>query len=273
MAIATLTDTELFYHIVGTGLSCLIVHGGLGLDHTYFRPWLDPLGDRLQLVYYDQRGNGRSSRALNEALTFDQLCRDADALRACLGLQRMALLGHSLGGFVALEYALRYPERVSHLILVDTAPSFDYGQEIEANIQRQHPSAEVLAAASAPAPSSDAEFGQMWRTVLPLYFHRYEAELAEAAFGQTIYSAAAAAGSNALFAVYNVVPRLAEIQVPTLVVVGDDDFVCPPSQARRLQVGLPHAQLALLPACGHFPFIECAGAFEAALRSWLTQVT
>ncbi|MBI1876860.1 MAG: alpha/beta fold hydrolase [Chloroflexi bacterium] len=88
-----------------------------------------------------------------------------------------------------------------------------------------------------------------------------------------IYSASAAAGSGALFAVYNVVPRLPEIQVPTLVVVGDDDFVCPPSQARRLQAGLPQAQLVILPGCGHFPFIECPAAFETALRSWLDQVT
>ncbi|MBI1876859.1 MAG: alpha/beta fold hydrolase [Chloroflexi bacterium] len=127
------------------------------------------------LVYFDHRGNGRSGRPPGETLTFDHLCRDAEALRASVSAERVALLGHSLGGFVALEYTLRYPERVSHLILMDSAPSFDYGEEIEANIQRKQPAPEVLAAASAPAPSSDAEFGQMWRAVLPLYFHCYEA--------------------------------------------------------------------------------------------------
>ena len=62
------------------------MHGGLGLDHTYLRSGLDALGDWIQWVYYDQRGNGRSERLACDTLTFDQLCADADALRAQLGL-------------------------------------------------------------------------------------------------------------------------------------------------------------------------------------------
>jgi proline iminopeptidase len=272
MAIARVNGTDLFYEIVGTGLPCLVLHGGMGLDHTYFHPWLDPLGDLLQLISYDQRGNGRSSPSSCEDLTFDQLCRDADALRATRNVEHVALLGHSFGGFIALEYALRYPHRVSHLILVGTAPSFDYAEEIQANVQRKNPTAETLAAVSAPPPATDADFARLWHALLPLYFHNYDSVLMERAFGQTIYRGAAAACNDTLFAVYNVAARLGEIQAPTLVVVGDDDFVCPPSQARRLQLGIPNAQLTILSACGHFPFIECAAAFEATVRSWLAQI-
>ena len=74
----------------------------------------------MQLIYYDQRGNGRSGRPPLDTLTFEQFCADAEALRIHLRYDRIALLGHSYGGFIALEYARRYPERVSHLILVDT---------------------------------------------------------------------------------------------------------------------------------------------------------
>jgi proline iminopeptidase len=103
-------------------------HGGLGLDHTHLHPWLDPLGDVLRLVYYDHRGNGRSDGPFQKTWTHADLTADAEALRRELGLGRMVLLGHSYGGFLALDYAVRYPDLLSHLILVSTAPAVDYGR-------------------------------------------------------------------------------------------------------------------------------------------------
>lgn len=267
-----LPDTELFYRVVGEGIPCLVLHGGLGLDHTYFRPGLDGLGNQLQLIYVDQRGNGRSGRPPLATLTFEQLAADADALRAALGVEKIALLGHSFGGFVALAYALRYPERVSHLLLIDTAPAFDYGAEIQAAIERRNPPAEVLAAVAAPAPPTDVEFAELWQTILPLYFHRYDNQLAQRAFAETIYNSAVAGRSQELLATYNVADRLAEIQTPTLALTGDDDFICPPSQARRIQAGIATSQLSIITKCGHFPFIEQPAAFVRAVRGWLEQV-
>jgi proline iminopeptidase len=271
MTILATDGAELFYQIVGKGEPCLVLHGGPGIDHTSLRPWLDPLGEHAQLVFLDQRGNGRSTMRPGEIPDFKQLCADADALRTAVGAERVALLGHSFGGFVALEYALRYPERVRHLILVDSAPSFDYGEEIKENIARRELSEETLAAVSAPPPSSDAEFGAMWRAVLPLYFHHYDASLAKQTFAETVYRAAAAAWGSALFASYNVVTRLGAINAPTLVVVGEDDLICPPRQARRLQAGISGAQLVPIPGCGHFPFVERPDEFLAVVRRWLIQ--
>ena len=129
MPVAHLNGTDLFYIEVGEGLPCLVMHGGLGFDHTGLHPWLDPLGEQMHLIYYDHRGNGRSGRPPPETITLEQLCSDADALREHLGIEKVAVLGYSFGGCIALEYALCYPERLSHLILVDTAPAFDYGEE------------------------------------------------------------------------------------------------------------------------------------------------
>ena len=109
MAVARVNGSELFYTEAGHGVPCLVMHGGLGVDHTQFREWLDPLGDVLRLIYYDHRGNGRSGRPPIETLTFDQLVADADALRAHLGYDQIAVMGHSYGGCLALLYALRYP--------------------------------------------------------------------------------------------------------------------------------------------------------------------
>jgi proline iminopeptidase len=98
MPVAHLNDTELFYVEVGEGLPCLVMHGGLGGDHSSLHPWLDPLGDVMRLVYYDHRGNGRSGRPRSESITFEQLCADADALREHLGFEEIAVLGYSFGG-------------------------------------------------------------------------------------------------------------------------------------------------------------------------------
>jgi proline iminopeptidase len=102
MPVAHLNDTELFYVEVGEGVPCLVMHGGLGGDHTALHPWLDPSGDVMHLVYYDHRGNGRSGRPPAETLTFEQFCSDADALREHLDFEKVAVLGYSFGGFIAL---------------------------------------------------------------------------------------------------------------------------------------------------------------------------
>jgi proline iminopeptidase len=178
MPLARLDDTELFYVEVGEGLPCLVMHGGLGFDHTGLHPWLDALGDVMRLVYYDHRSNGRSGRPPSETITFERLCSDADALRGHLGFEEVCVLGCSFGGFVALEYALRYPERISHLILLDTAPALDYSDEIEANARRKGATDEQLEAIAASA-EDEAEFWRLWKLIEPLYFHTYDADLAE----------------------------------------------------------------------------------------------
>lgn len=96
-----LSDTELFFEPFGQGHPVLIMHGGLGLDHTYFRPWLDKLADVAELIYYDHRANGRSARpSVIEGIGHETWAADADALRAHLGYDRIILLGHSYGGFL-----------------------------------------------------------------------------------------------------------------------------------------------------------------------------
>lgn len=133
---ASINRNNLFYVTAGEGLPCLVMHGGLGFDHTYLHPSLEPLGDTLHLIFYDHRGNGRSGRPDKETMTHVQFAADTDALANHLGFDKMAVIGHSYGGFIALEFALRYPQRLSHLILLDTAPTFNYYEEIIENALR-----------------------------------------------------------------------------------------------------------------------------------------
>jgi proline iminopeptidase len=268
MPVARLNDTEIFYVEVGQGVPCLVMHGGLGFDHSALHPWLDPLGDVMHLVYYDHRGNGRSGRPPTETITFERMCSDADALREHLGFEEVAVLGYSFGGFVALEYALRYPERLSHLILLDTAPGFDYGEEIEANARRKGATQEQLDALGA----SDENEADFWRTlnlIAPLYFHTFDADLAERVLGKTIVSVEAAEASEAIVEGWDLTPRLGEISAPTLILVGEDDFICPPSRAKIMHERIPNSELMVFERSGHFAHAEEPEAFFDAVHGWL----
>ena len=106
----------LFCREVGEGPPIVVVHGGPDFDHCYFLPELDRLADSFRLVYYDQRGRGRSADGVRaEDVTLGSEIDDLDRVRSHFGLESIAVLGHSWGGVLAMEYAVRHPERVSQL--------------------------------------------------------------------------------------------------------------------------------------------------------------
>ena len=268
MPIAHLNGTQLFYVEVGEGLPCLVMHGGLGFDHTCLHPWLDPLGEQMHLIYYDHRGNGRSGRPPVETLTFERFCADADALREHLGFERIAVLGYSFGGFIALEYALRYPQRLSHLVLLGTAPASNYGEEVVANARRKGATLEQLEALDASV-DDDAGFWRLWKLIEPLYFYTYDEDLAWRVLGKTKVSFEAAEAGDAILEGWDLTPRLGEISAPTLILVGRDDFVCPPSQAEIMHQRIPDSELVVLEKGGHLAHAERPEAFFEAVRGWL----
>lgn len=268
MSTAPIHGTTLFYTVVGEGLPCLVMHGGLGLDHHYLTPGLDPLGDTLQLIYYDHRGNGSSGRPPRETLTHAQLADDAAALASHLGHDRVAVLGFSYGGFIALEFALRHPDRLSHLLLMGTAPVFDYQDAVVANARRKGATDAQLAALESEAEAAtDEAFGKHIETLWPLYFHRYRAEY-DGLLDDVVYSVQGQPPA-AESAAYDVRERLGEIAAPTLILAGRDDFVCPPPQAQRLAEGIPGAELHMFEHSGHMPYVEEPEATFTAVRSWL----
>ena len=123
---AKIRDTEIYFDIEGAGLvpdgermrekpPAFIIHGGPGGDHSGFKPGFSPLAERMQLVYFDHRGQGRSARGNPESYTLDQNVEDMEALRVHLGCGPIVSVGTSYGGMVAMAHAARYPDSVSHL--------------------------------------------------------------------------------------------------------------------------------------------------------------
>lgn len=115
---------ELYAGEVGHGRAVIVLHGGPDFDHGYLLPELDLLSDSYCLIYYDQRGRGRSAEGVKpEDVTLASDIADIEKVRQYFKLDSGVLQGHSWGTVLALEYALRYPQRVSRMILMNPAPA------------------------------------------------------------------------------------------------------------------------------------------------------
>jgi proline iminopeptidase len=129
----SIRDVSLFVHVIGRGYPLVLMHGGPAADHFTMLPFRR-CADRFTLIFCDHRCNGRSEGAPVSSMTWENLSADADALRQRLGFERWAVLGHSFGGHVALEYALRYPDSLSHLVLLDTGGDSRWSQQNAADL-------------------------------------------------------------------------------------------------------------------------------------------
>lgn len=263
---------DLYYQKVGEGRPLFVMHGGLGLDQTYLRPALEPLGRGAELIFYDHRGNGRSPAPKEwSLLTHEAFSQDADKLRIELGHEKVFVLGHSYGSFLALQYALRYPERVAGLILVGCAASLAHMPSSFELAKSRLSAAEfeqLFTAFTNPAPS-DEYFAGLWPVLQRAYFRSFELDKVRKIFSQTRYCAAALNQGSACLANYNVAHRLAEVRAPTLVVVGAYDWVTPPECAKVLQNGIPDCELVVMEESGHYPFLEEPERFTQSVLSWL----
>jgi proline iminopeptidase len=163
------------------------------------------------------------------------------------------------------------------LILCCTAPVLDYPEVIRANAEARGTSEQVSRVSrilqGEPAPS-DSALKETATAIMPLFFKHFDAEQAKAIVENTHFSAA---GSNHAFATcipsYNVLPRLSEITVPTLVLAGRDDWITPPREgAERIHAALPNSEIVIFEDSGHFPFIEEQARFLTIVREFIERL-
>ncbi len=218
-------DTELYVDTTGYGTPVLVMHGGLGVDHSYFRPWLDPLGDVAELTFYDHRGNGRSARPSLDDVDHGTWVADADALREQLGHEQVVVLGHSYGGFLALRYALAHPDRVRGLVLVGTAAVMDHWERVHDNLAARSATPAQLRAFEDRPFEDDADAASTLQALLPLYFHRPDAQVMAGLGSRMRFSAEASAAGGRCMGDYDLRSALASVEVPALVLGGRHDFI------------------------------------------------
>lgn len=259
----------------GSRRPILVLHGGLGLDHGYLRGAFDQFANTHRVIYMDFLGNGRSDRSIDyQAISDNQLWIDqvADVITT-LDLASPIIAGHSYGGYVAQEFAIQHGIPGLELLLIATAPKLDHLDIAVANAHARGTADQIRAVEEdlAHPQESDEQWASTWRRLLPLYFHNPENVDLDGLLEGAVFSAE---GFNAahLRALKNfdTSQDLGRITARTLVMSGDDDWILPLDPCSlTLATGIPCADLAVIPACGHFPFAERPAEFNTIVRNWL----
>ncbi len=255
------------------GAPVLIAHhggGGIGsLEEP--RTTFGPLADMFRVIVFDARGCGRSEGV--PPYSHEQWAADVDGLRQWAGAKKIVVAGGSYGGFIAMEYAVRYPDRVLAMVLRDTAPDASTLSQVQESARKQDRVElpwEDFDRYWTGRITDDEDLKARWAEMIPLYDFEYDPVKSAAAVEAGIYRHES---HNWCFQqnmpVYDLKPMLPTVTCPTLVTVGRTDWVTPVSQAQAIADLVPAAQLVVFEKSGHSPQIEERELFQHVMREFL----
>lgn len=281
---ATIRGTKIYFDVEGSALVpddnrmrekpvMFVLHGGPGGDHTGYKPTLAPLLDKVQIVYIDHRGQGRSARGPQETYTLDNNVEDVEALRQYLGLERIVLMGGSYGGMVALSYAIRYSQHLSHLIAFVTASDHRFLERAKQNLaERGTPEQQAVAQHLWDANfENDEQLREYFDVMGPLYSLKFDAEKAKTRRDRAILSYEAInEGFGGFLRTYDITDQLSRISVPSLIIGGRQDWICPPEFSELIASKIPDADLRIFEESGHSVTGDEHQAFIDVVRGFLT---
>ena len=258
---AHIRDTEIYFDVEGAGLLndgtavrekpiAFAIHGGPGSDHMGLRIGFSPLSDRLQVVYFDHRGSGRSARGDKAKYTLEENVEDMEALRRYLGVGPIVSMGTSYGGMVAMAHAIRYPEAVAKLVLIVTAAHSGFiarSREIAKarGTAAQQAWVEDLYAGRIQTPE---RLGAFHHEMGPLYALKFDAA---ASLKRQALAIHAPEPLNMAFApggfmhTYDLRPKLSAIRAPTLILAGRQDWICAPEFSEEIHRLIPGSKLVV----------------------------
>jgi len=270
---------KLTYRKLGHGPVLVCHPGGPGFSSAYLGD-LAGLWERFTLVILNPRGTDGSDRpADRDAYHLNDYVSDLDHLRQHLGLDRMLLLGYSHGGVVAQAYASAYPDRIARLVLASTSARFGPEQETATQAAKDKRSGEpwypdavgAVIEDDALASMTDEQLREIVFRGMPFYFARSGA--AEAGYLDTFSSENINADAMKVFGEeipsLDLRSRIASITAPTLVITGEEDFICGPVCAAEMTRAIPGAREVIIGDAGHMVFVEQPQAFHDEVADFL----
>jgi proline iminopeptidase len=280
---AKIRDTEIYFDVEGSALIvegqrireqpvAFIIHGGPGADHTSYKPAFSPLSRSLQLIYFDHRGQGRSARGLKQTYTLDNNVEDMEALRQYLGLEKIILIGSSYGGMVALSYAVRYPQNVSHLIVIATAANSRFLERAKEILAQQGTEEQKAIAVRFWEGKFETEeqLREFFQVMGSMYSVSHNSQSHSPASDQTILSVDAInVAFGGFLRDYNILNELHKITSPTLVIAGRHDWICAPEFSEEIAQAIPNADLRIFENSGHLIRIDQPEALLDAITGFL----
>lgn len=262
---------SLYERRVGSGPPVVMLHGGPGASHDYLRPGFDRLAQGRTLVYYDQRGGGRSPVERDVPVGWQEHVADLDALRELWGLERLAICGYSWGGLLAMLYAVTHPARVERLALVSPAPAWrEARQQFEDTFARRNldPALQAERARLRESGLRESDPEAFQRRLFELSVMPYfvdPARVRDLTPFRVVHRTQQEVWSS--LGDYDLRPDLARLDVPALVLHGREDVI--PCAAAETAARLLRAEWHLLSPCGHCPHVEQPEAFAQAVRGFL----
>lgn len=261
----------IFTRRVGSGSPVVVLHGGPGAHHDYLLPGFDALAASHELIYYDQRGGGRSAVGREVPVGWREHVGDLEALRQSWGLEQLTLAAYSWGGLLALLYATEHPGRVRRVALVSPAPAWRAARdEFERRFQARTLSPALQAARQALRESRlrerdpAAHAARIFELAVAGYFHDPAKAVSLTPFRVTERTRAEVWQSLGDF---DLRPALRTLRVPALVLHGDDDPI--PWETARETADCLGAEFHLVRDCGHVPYVEAFDEFVSTLRGFL----
>jgi len=248
----------------------ILLHGGpASYDHSYFKPHFGRLAALAQVVYLDLRGHGRSAWGDPADWSFEVCADDVRAFCDALGIDRPVVLGHSMGGFVAMLYGARHPGHAAALILQSTMARFDLRRLVEGF---RHVAGDEVAELASRDYGGDAVTDEEWARVFAAFGPRVPSteELARRMRNPELGDP----GMDLLRRL-DVIDQLAFVTCPTLVCVGELDAVTPVAASREIVDALPPGigRLEVIEDAGHFPWLDVPDRYWSRIAAFVSAAT
>jgi pimeloyl-ACP methyl ester carboxylesterase len=273
-------DVKLFFDVEGSKLrpdgsamrqvpTLLLLHGGPGFDHSGFKPAFTEIGDVAQVVYLDLRGNGRSDMGPPKKWSLEQWAKDVHAFCEALCIEHPIVMGHSMGGIVAMVYAIRYPNHYSKLVLSGTSTSPTVGERSFDVFDRLGGARARAAARAFWIDPNEAALASYEALCLPLYTRTtppagfYERVVRNPAMRLMFFETELRS--------LDLLRQLDRIKRPTLIVAGEDDPITPAADMEDIAAAMRPdlVRFVRFANAGHGVYRDRPEAFFQELRSFI----
>ena len=276
-------EGKLFYHTYGSGPPVIVLHGGPGLDHNYLLPGMSIFCVSNKVIFYDQRGTGKSESPITEEfINLQTSLKDLETLRKSLKIEKFSLIGHSWGSILALYYSVLYPEQIDKLILIDPIPVHQQARKaffasLQENMEKDSEKLHKIQASPQFQKGEPFAVEAFSRTLFKNYLYdpNKVTEL------NLTFSAHTARNMMPVFHLmekslgngdFDLRPAISIIQAPMLVIHGEADPI-PQESSSEIAALAPNGFFELIPNSGHYPYIEAPNELLAIIETFLWQAS